>query len=1122
MRKFIIYIYLILSSLVAMSQPWKNHSVLSSGIWFQLSIRETGMYKLTTTVIPELDGVSIAHIALYGNGGQVMDLDNRTREVDDLLPCAFKVWDNNGNGIFDANDYLMFYAEGPMVWRYDYALESYIHISHPYSTANSVFLCLNAPSSTQISQQQIFTSNAPDITSFIQCALYEQDLYNTHNTGQIWVGEKLMSNGSAKQISVSLPNAVLGSTISARLAFASPTASGRFDVALGSQNSSFTVTNREKHNIFEYTFAHAQRELNFTISFASSANSTTGYLDYIELTSPTQSLVQGESLIHTDCQLGAGRYAQHSIQYTRDNQQIWDVTNSGDIKEMRIIAENGNLIFINEVDKPHDYIVFTPGSGMTPAHIAPLENQNIHGSDNPDMVIVCNSNLYGQAEQIADLHRLYDGMNVLVVTQNQVFNEFSSGKKDPIAIREMMRMFWSRYQDDNSLTKPKYLLLFGKGTYDNKNIQNYNYTTVVTYQSPISFTDDCGASPSDDVFALLDNNEAGINGPGFDISVGRLPAKNVDEADRLVSKIEKYMLHEDFSDPSIRGDWRTFVALLADDADPSQSGDIDFAQSQEYLSNYINQRHPWINLDKIYADAYQQQSGTIGSYYPDVNNALKQRLDYGCLLLNYIGHGSDQYIGTERYMEYTDIDNYGNRNRSTFFVTSTCSFGKFDKLEGVSGSEAFVLAPNAGIGCIAAARPISHIKAFNTAVCLNALNGQYRIGDALRLAKNSHAQIQNCAIALMGDPALKLSFPQYDVVVTKINGAPVQENHVDSAEVLSKVTVEGEIRNSNGTVINNFNGLIFPLVFDRVTQNRTLANDNPGTEIDFTQQKNILYKGRDSVINGHFKYTFIVPRDVAYQYACAKLSHYAKDVTTQRDAAGAYHNLALGGFDENANISETRPTIRLYMGDTNFRNGGIVNENATLYAVLFDTIGINAVGSGLGHDITAVMDDNYNDLVVLNDFYETDITDGNIGYVTYQYEKLTPGKHSLTLKAWNIFNYSSEASIDFYVRSNDSVSLGRLIAYPNPSSSFVQLSVEQNSPASFASAEVDIYDMRGGKVRTIALPVHQGSYVAGPITWDFSTNRGNIIPDGVYMARVRLTTNEGEVLTSATRIIKSH
>lgn len=1111
----------------AEAQTFASHSVLSQGNWYQIAVKSCGIHKLTTSDIPALNGLQVGAIALYGNDGAQYAESNSITRPDDLKPNAILVHDENENGIFDHNDYILFYAEGPRVWRYSSEDQRFEHHTHAYANYNYYYLNTesritgNDQKRLRIQQSTTTAANRPDITTFVGVAVVDNDLVNVNNSGQIWVGERFSANIKERSYTLNLPSVRQGEAIKARYAFYNTSsATGMFEVKYNADARQHNLMKGSFYQtILESFTARTSSEITLNITYTPRENSATAYWDYIELNTNSPLYFNNHQLTIRNIQnLGTGNASKFIIYNGSANIRVWDVTVPDSAVLLPTTREgSSDLSFIANTEVPGTYIAFDQSQYLTPAAISALPNQDIHGNASVDYVIVTHKDFAEQAERLADLHRIHDGMSVLVVKQEDVFNEFSSGKPDPLAIRQLMRCVKSRQQASDS-TKRLYLLLFGKGTFDNRNLLGYNAKSVITYESPTSFDSEGGSYASDDPMGYLDTEESGLIVESLDVSIGRLPAKSVAEAKHMVDKIEAYIEKKDLDRNDTRGDWRNFICLLADDADPSCPGDTNFAHSSEYTASLIGKKYPQYNIDRIYADAYIQQSGAIGSFYPDVNNALRQRMDYGCLLINYVGHGAASYIGTERYIESNDINNYKNTDRLAFLVASTCSYGHFDNVEGVCGAEEFLLAKAAGIGVVAATRPISHNQKFDTDVCLNALNPDNTIGDALRLAKNATATSHS--ISLLGDPALKLSFPTNNVVVTKINDHAVDSAVTDTGIVLSRVTVEGDIRRPDGSVMTDFTGEIFPIVFDRVTTSRTLANDNDSTEVTFQQQKNILYKGRDSVCNGHFSYSFIVPRDVLYHYDYGKLTHYARCTSLHTDASGQYGNIVFGGFNENVTISELHPSIDLYINDTNFRSGGSTSETPTLYAILSDSVGINAVGSGIGHDITATIDGNSYSTISLNDYFETDLYDSRNGTIRYTLGKLSNGPHTLTLKCWNIFNYSSSKSIRFVVRNASTLQTSNLCIAPNPSSDRTTIRIEHNQPDSISSVTIRVLDRMGRCVKTFTPRNANGSCVIA-VKWDFRGDNGFLLPKGIYTLQAVISTCDGQQSTQVSKIVRN-
>lgn len=1091
---------LVLTTLGAWAQ---QSSVLATGDWWRIEVRNAGIYRLTAADVPQLVGVNTDLIGLYGGDGTLLPINNSELPGEDLRPIPIDIVDHNGNGTMDSGDEVIFYGEGTGVWRYQQSSHRWVYKQHTYATANYYYLTTSATNPARVPTSTTFTADTV-MTDYTAVAHWENDLVNIFESGQVWMGEKFSTTVPSRSFTINMP----ASSSNLRLRYALSSVASvtcSFKMRCGQFNQTHYITASSPYLTVLETLSQGSTSLTFDLTYTPRESTANGYLDYIEVNGTTPlTFGGGQKLVRNERGMG------HTVRYNASgiaNARVWDVSNTGNVHALAIADGS----WTDTVNSGKTYALFDGSNYLSPSSIAQIANQNLHGMGAKDYIVVCHPTLLPQAERLATLHAIIDNMETAVITDQQVYDEFSSGKQDPMAIRAMLRHLRESHPDH----APRYLVLMGKASYDPRDILGYSadngITHLVTYQTPTSFDDEGYSMCSDDMLGYLDEWENGGPTQTLDISIGRLPAKNLAEATLMVDKIEAYMMRRDLSDSTSenQGDWRNYVALLADDADPSHPGDTVFAHSSEYAASRIKQTYPNINIDRLYADAYHQQSGAIGSFYPDLNNALRQRMNYGCLLLNYIGHGSARYIGTERYIEPSDIAAYNNHDRLPLVVTSTCSYGRHDSPTELCGAELFMLSPNGAIGVVSATRKVSHIQRFNTDVMLYALDTAYGIGDALRIAKNNTSV--SMSFSLTGDPALRLSIPRNEVVVTEINHRPVVDGVDDTATVLSEVTISGEIHGPNGELLEDFNGQIFPIVFDREMRSHTLANDNPGTEVSFMQQKSMLYKGTEAVNGGRFEYSFIVPRDVAYQYDYGKLSHYARSVGD--DAAGSYNRILFGGFDENAVIGDACPTIRLFMGDTNFRDGGLTDAEPTLIALLSDSVGINAVGSGLGHDITAVIDNNPGSLIVLGDMYEPNIGDSRSGTVRYTLTGLTPGLHTLTLKAWNIWGNSSSADISFRVASADTLEVSSLSVYPNPATTQARFHYETNSTAKIVSAELQIYSTSGAHITTITPTISAGSYVVGPVIWNLQG-----VKPGIYMARMLITTADGDRRQSTAKV----
>ena len=738
---------------------------------------------------------------------------------------------------------------------------------------------------------------------------------------------------------------------------------------------------------------------------------------------------------------------------------------------------------------------------MIPTAEGKIANQDLHNASPVDHIIVVHPPFLAQAQRLAQFHQQQNGLRTLVVTTEQVYNEFSSGSPDPTAIRDLVKMYYDKFNNDPA-NKLKSLLLFGDASYDYKDRLTNNTNFVPSYQNNSSL-DILTTYTSDDFFGFLDDTED-INSVLSSIlliseSAACLQRITV-EAKNFVDKVEAYF------NPSSLGPWRNNLTFIADDEDQNLH-----LQDAEVVTNTVTTVAPVFDKQKIYLDAFQQESGSGGSRYPLANQAINNQVLNGTLIWNFAGHGGPRRLAEETILDQDIVNSWNNTNRLPLFITATCDFAPYDNPFINSIGENILMRPKTG--AIALMTTTRVVFAFSNRIMNNnylqfALqpdaNGRYRsLGDAVKDAKNYTYQnssdiTNNRKFTLLGDPALTLAFPVLKVQPVTVNGLPVSQ--VDTLSATEKITIEGEVRDVQGNLLSGFNGNVYPAVFDKPQNVSTLGNDPGSPPTSFSTQTNILFKGKATVNAGKFTFSFKVPKDINYQYGNGKLSLYAEDGT--RDGNGYFTGFVVGGSVISTDNDNVGPEIKPFLNDEKFVNGGISNESPVLILKLSDSSGINTVGTGIGHDIVATLDNDKNQFFILNDFFQGELNSYQQGAVRFQLPELEPGMHTLKIKAWDVLNNSNEVLLDFVVAKNEELQLSHVLNYPNPFTTRTEFWFEHNKPGQDLMVRLQIFTLTGRVIKTFQKTINTAGNRSNELEWDGRDEYGDKMGKGVYLYKL--------------------
>lgn len=1114
-------------------RSFKVRSVLASGNWFKIGLVNEGIYKVDYAMLQNMgfnmNNLQSVQLRLFGNGGGALPIENNEPRIDDLAENNIEIHDG-GDGSFDPGDYFLFYGQNQTRWRHNEDKNHFIHEPNPYADSTFYFITrdYNIGSPKRVEPKANLQSN-PDLTlnNFIDWQYHEEDRENLIKSGRRWYGE-IFSVRRSYTFPFSFPNIVTAEPIQVSVAAASRAIRrpSSFTVSVnGSELNKKIVfgtgvtpgyaTTYARYDAITDTSQSASPNINITVNYDNTSSADIGWLDYIRVAATRQLRFTGDLMTFRHPASKNANVVQYNVSGISGNAVIWDITDPTNASQQQGNRSGNNFSFRTEGGELREYVIFNDNNMREPHFSKRVQNQNLHAIPQTDYLIISHPPFRNAADQLAKFHEERGEFSVRVVNINEVYNEFSSGAPDLTAIKDFMKMFYDRAGTDET-KMPKYLLLFGSASYDYKKRISGNTNHIPIYQS-LNSESPTGSFMSDDYVGFLDDDEGDDVGSSLDIGIGRIPVNTNSQAQNVVNKIIRYHRL-----PQTFGSWRNRLAWVADDLDHTFSSNVPIhMRDADRLAEKIKDRYPSYNHNKIYFDAYKKESTAGGQRYPQVTDEINKSVTNGTLLMTYVGHGGVSGWAHERVLRIQDINSWTNRHSMPLFLTATCEFTRFDDPERTSAGEFVLINPDGGgVGLMTTTRlvyasPNYQLANTFTDYLFEAVDGRTpTLGDLLMLSKDislnpitSSNGINYRNFSLLGDPAMRLAYPQYTVKTTQ---AP------DTARALEKVTISGIVTNDYGQKQENFNGIVYPVIYDQRRQITTLDNDNEGP-FQFQDRTGIIFNGKAGVKNGEFEFSFVVPKDINFDFGTAKISYYTDD--RRIDGNGHDLTMVIGGIDENAKEDNTPPDVQLWMNDENFVSGGITDESPSLYSRVFDESGINTVGSGIGHDITAVLDENTANPIILNDFYESDLDSYQSGTIKYPFSNLDEGRHTLSLKVWDVYNNSAEAYTEFVVAGSEELAIEHLLNYPNPFTTKTSFFFEHNAPGQSLEVRIQVFTVSGKLVKTIDGIHASDGFRTGPIDWNGRDDYGDAIGKGVYVYKVKVTAPSGESVDKFEKLV---
>lgn len=1065
MKKILFIAFWVLVSLPMMAgiHSYAERSVLADGHWVKIRVSESGVCRMSFSELRSA-GLEPSQVRVFGYGGAQKEQDFSKPNIDDLPQVP----------VYVGEDYILFYVQGPISWTYNGS--RFAHTRNTYSDFGYYLLSDDAGDMLLFPEAEAVSGSPTDVTYYSYYQVQDIDSVNlidrtgVSGGGRTFYGEQFAAgqtrtftfstpyaNGDNSSVYIDMAaNAATTSTVKAKL---NNTSSKSIYISSIPDHYTFGVAGTISMN-----GASEEQNQRVTIQFVNSNASALAWLNYIEITTPSELVMTGSYMgIRSLVNRNTTNPVRFLLRNTTASTQIWDVTDLAAIQRMPTTMVDDQLAWVGtQADGVHEYIaVNTDGTKFVQAEVVgEVKNQNLHALSNIDYIIICPEGYEDVSEDLAKAHEAKQAITYAIVTDQQVYNEFSSGTPDATAYRWLMKMLYDRAKNGIG-QQPRWLLLMGHGTFDNRKLlRNSGTSLLLTYQSKNS-VNEIKAYATDDYFAYLDDNEGAIDTQGrMDIGVGRLPVESLDEARTTVDKLIQYIRNEQ------TGKWKNQLVYLADDGENGTH-----TETAEKSAELVRIKNPDFIVHKIFLDAYPQEVNASGESYPLAKNRVLNLLKNGVLFFNYSGHGGYNAITNESILNLKDIAGMTNKNQA-FWLFATCNFAQCDAGKR-SAAETAVLNPKGGaIGILAATRTVyaSQNTNLNRSVCdtlfghSDVFHYDMTLGEAISIGKNLLGSDENkLAYVLLGDPCMRLNYPTDYHVETL--------TEMDTLNALSVQHVEGRIIDEDLNIVSDFNGKVDITIYDKMQSIPTRDNDNVGGDprvIAYNDYPNTIFSGATDVKDGLFNYTFMVPKDIRYNFDNGRIVYYAvtADSLETAEAVGHFEQFIIGGTGSTVAIDTIGPEMEIYLNSPAFRNGDKTYATPRFFANLYDENGINTAGAGIGHDLMLIIDDDPKMIYSLNEYFTAANNSYQAGQVSYLMEELANGPHSLTFRAWDLLNNSTTKSLNFIVEAGLDPSIYNVTTYPNPvqQSGVVHLIVNYDQPDELIETEIYLYNTAGQMV----------------------------------------------------------
>lgn len=1118
------------------------NSRLSTGKWVKISVDASGMYLISDSQLRAWGFQNPQAVKVYGYGARRLPEALDSSFLDDLPQTPSEYLEGRG---------IVFFGEGPVTVG-NVSTDYLRPVQNPFTTLGYYFLSDSeteverlVPAADTLSSPQ---ASAP-ATTFKELSYHEQELYSPGQVGHLLVGEDFKYNRTQK-FKLSMPGIDLAQPVMFEASFIANTLSAPSNITYAYNGTELPVSAGDRINFTSDHYSHGQEglsrksftatgdEAEITVTYSGSGTISLANLNYISLTYRRAISLDGGTLEFNANNASRG----YSIAGAGAGARVWDVTSPSAAMAMSLSEPDADGAATFSVNRSgwRRFVAWRPDAKFpSPKFVANVRNQNLHASEGAEMVIFTPRQWRDQAERLAQFHRddAVQPLTVLVLTPEEVYNEFGSGAPDVQALRKILKMFYDRQEQTD---KPlRYCLFMSRPNYDNRALTPETQRLGFPFL-PAWFTDrglyDNDSYTTDDIFGFLaDRSGTSTASDKMLISVGRMPVTSQPDAKAAVDKLQRYYTK------MARSNWKNRVLVVADDQDKAEH----MYQADNYFWKMMTEKNDGnhnVFPQKLYTDQYE----LISNVYVEGRKDFFRYLDEGVMWWTYTGHANTSSLTAEGLVTYTDLNNLYLRHWPVVYA-ATCDFLRWDAPE-ISGAEILYKNPNGGvIAAISACRPVyipnnGFLSAAMGRQMLvrDAQTGRFgTLGDIFRRAKNDYqthnrrtdvwtpsADSNKLRYVLMGDPAMRLGLPDCRVVIDKIAGTPVptpEDSEPATLMARQQAIVVGHIESPLGEPLTDFNGYITATLYDAEESVTTLGNGDDGEPFTFDKQGGRLFVGNAMVTNGGFELNVQMPSEVVNNYRNAAFNLYAYEEQGEnpREASGVCREFYVYGTDPEAEPDDVPPTIdAFYLNHPTFANGGEVNNSPMVLAEISDDRSINLSTAGIGHMMSLSLDGGsktYNDVAD----YFTPYSDGRPGgSIAYPLENLPIGAHTLTLRVWDAAPNSATADLDFFVAKEITPVIYDIYTDANPASVEANFYVSHDRPDRDLTVTIEVFDMMGRRIWQSTQEGRSDMFESMPVTWDLCDFGGHRVNRGIYLYRATVSdaTSGEKTATEARRL----